>query len=53
MLMKSLKDMKIGVRLNLILSIVTVIIFTGFGIYTFYSQKEELWKMPTRECMNN
>ncbi|MGM0503552.1 MAG: Cache 3/Cache 2 fusion domain-containing protein, partial [Bacteroidota bacterium] len=40
--MKSLKDMKIGVRLNLILSIVTVIIFTGFGIYTFYSQKDRI-----------
>ncbi|HKL07461.1 MAG TPA: methyl-accepting chemotaxis protein [Bacteroidales bacterium] len=40
--MKSLKDMKIGVRLNLILSIVTIIIFTGFGIYTFYTQKEHI-----------
>ncbi|MFP4023223.1 MAG: methyl-accepting chemotaxis protein [Thiohalospira sp.] len=40
--MKSINDLKIGVRLNLILSIVTVIIFAGFGIYTFYSQKERI-----------
>ncbi len=40
--MKSINDFKIGVRLNLILSIVTVIIFAVFGIYTFYSQKERV-----------
>ncbi|MGC9375937.1 MAG: methyl-accepting chemotaxis protein, partial [Bacteroidales bacterium] len=40
--MKSINNLKIGTRLNLILGIVTVIIFAGFGIYTFHSQKKQI-----------
>ena len=40
--MKSINDLKIGTRLNLILSVVTVIIFAGFGVFTYQSQKKNI-----------
>ncbi len=40
--MKSINDMKIGVRLNLILSLAIIIIIGTLGIYTYTTNKERI-----------
>lgn len=40
--MRFLNDMKIGLRLNLVLSIVMVIIISSLGIYTMVTQKAQI-----------
>ena len=40
--MKSLKDMKIGVRLNLILSIAFIVVVVGLGVYTLNLQNNQI-----------
>ena len=42
--MKFLNNMKIGLRLNLILSLVMVIIISSLGIYTINSQKSKVYE---------
>ncbi|HAN19337.1 MAG: hypothetical protein A2X13_01555 [Bacteroidetes bacterium GWC2_33_15] len=40
--MKSINDLKIGLRLNLILSILIVVIITALGVYNYYTNKQRI-----------
>ncbi|HRW63769.1 MAG TPA: Cache 3/Cache 2 fusion domain-containing protein [Bacteroidales bacterium] len=40
--MKSINDIKIGLRLNLILSALVILIISSLGIYNFYEQKHRI-----------
>ncbi|MFW6095329.1 MAG: hypothetical protein ACOC8S_02690 [Bacteroidota bacterium] len=40
--MKSLNDIKIGVRLNLIFSVLVILVISVLGVYTYYMQKNRI-----------
>ncbi|MFP4526225.1 MAG: hypothetical protein ACLFNL_07545, partial [Bacteroidales bacterium] len=40
--MKSLNDIKIGVRLNLIFSVLVILVISVLGVYTYNMQKNRI-----------